>query len=257
MLPILFSIGAFNLYTLGLMFGLGYLLAAFIIWRRLKELSLKEEKVIDFIIVGGVALLFWARLFYIVQNLAEFNFSLGKWVNFNRFPGFSYFGAVFGVTITLFWVARKLKWDFWQIGDEIVFGVLPLMVLAQVGCFLDGSGQGKPTTMPWGIFFPGSLLRRQPLAAFTALIVFLIWIFLLRIEREWRFWEWYKSKANGLILLVFWGLFFASNILLAFLKDSKIYFFLLDLVGSLLGLLVVAVVFYIRSGRKIVIYEKK
>lgn len=257
MLPILFSVGSFSLYTLGLTIGVSFLAAAFIIWRRLKELNLKEEKIIDFIIIASVFSWLTARVFCIIQNWGEFKHIAARWFDFMRFPGFSYFGSIFGLIVISIWYAKKQKLDYWQILDETIYGILPFMIFTQLGCFFDGSGQGKPTTMPWGVFFPGSLVRRQPLSVFTAIALLLIWVLLLRIEREWRFWEWYKSKAQGIVLLIFLGLFFTSNIPLAFLKESRLYFFLLDLLANILGLLIVGVVFYLRSGRKIINYGKK
>jgi phosphatidylglycerol:prolipoprotein diacylglycerol transferase len=257
MLPILFSVGSFNFYTLGLTIGVSYLIAAFTVWRRLRELNLKEEKVIDFIIVSSIFSWLTARIFYIIPNWEEFRHFVVGWFDFMRFPGFSYFGTVIGLVIISAWYAKKQKWDYWQILDEVSYGVLPFMIFVQLGCFFDGSGQGKPTTMPWGVFFPGSLVRRQPLPVFSAIALFLIWILLLKIEREWRFWDWYKSKAQGIILLIFLSLFFAANIPLAFFKDSKIYFLLLDLIINVSGLLIVGAVFYSRSGRKIISHDRK
>jgi phosphatidylglycerol:prolipoprotein diacylglycerol transferase len=52
MLPIIFSVGPATIYTYGFLLAIGVFLESFIIWRRLRDLGLKEEKVIDFLLLG-------------------------------------------------------------------------------------------------------------------------------------------------------------------------------------------------------------
>ena len=124
------------------------------------------------------------------------------------------------------------------------------MVLLQVGSFFDGSVLGKPTGMPWGMYFPGDFIRRQPVSLFSAVLFFLIWLFLLQIERQWRTWKWYKSKADGLVTLAFLGLAFLATFLLAFLEEDALYFLWFKKGVSLLGLLLILGVLLKRSGLK-------
>lgn len=235
MLPVVFSIGPITLYSFAFLLAVAYFLAAFIAWRRLKELGLDEEKVIDFIILAAIFGLGFSKLFFFLEE--------------QNFAGLSFWGGIAGATVVLFWFAKKEKWDLWQIADEITFSLLPLAVLAQVGAFLDGSTTGRPTNMPWGIYFPGNLLRTQPVSLFSAVAFFLIWLFLLRIERRWRIWPWYKSKNNGLVSLLFLGLAFWGNFLVAFWRSSKLYWYWSEIGLSLILAVTAGVVLYRRSGR--------
>ena len=226
MLPVLFSAGPVTFYTFGFFLAVGFFLAAFIVWRRLKDLGFKEEKIIDGIIVSTAAGLLVSRLV---------GTSFGHWFLVGQSSGFSFLGGLAGVILGLFWFCRRQKWDFWRVADEAAFGILPFFFLAQLGAFFDGTGQGRPTNMPWGIFFPGSLVRRHPISLLMAIFLFLIWVFLLKIERQWRTWSWYKSQAPGFIFLAFLGLVFLANFLLAFLKENSLYFYWLEIALSLLG----------------------
>ena len=249
MLPVLFSLGPINFYTLAFLLAIGFFLASFIIWRRLRELGLTEERVIDFILGMAFLGLLFSRLFFIIANFERFRFFLDRWILFYRYPGFSFGGGLLGIFLTWWWFVKKEKWDFWQIGDEITFGFLPFLILAQLGAFFDGSSLGKSTSMPWGVYFPGSLLRRQPVSLFMAILLLLIWFFLLRIERQWRFWDWYKSKASGFICLMGFGLIFLANFLLAFWRDTKVYFYWLEIGLSFLGVVIVSILFYGKARR--------
>lgn len=251
MLPVLFSIGPVTAYTLGVLLAIGFFLNTFIIWRRLIDLGLKEEKVIDMIVYSSIFGLIFSRLFFIIQNFPKFGFFIDRWIFIGRYPGLSFWAGLTGIFLGISLFCKKEKWDFWQVADEAVFGILPMSVLVQIGCFFDGCVVGKPTDMPWGMFFPGNLIRQHPVSLFGAIFFLAIWFFLLRIERQWRMWSWYKSKASGFVFLIFSGLALLFNLPLAFLKETTLYFFPLEISLTFLGVVVSLVIFYKRSGRSL------
>lgn len=237
MLPVIFSVGPVTIYSLSFLVAIGFFLAAFIVWRRLKDLGLDEERVIDFIILASLFGFFCSKLFSFVEK--------------KTFSGFAFGGGLVGVSLTAVLFSKKNRWDLWRITDETIFGVMPLAVLAKIGTFLDGSAPGRPTSMPWGVYFPGSFLRTQPVSIFSALAFFFIWVLLLRIEREWRIWEWHKSKGDGFLTLVFLMLAFLSNFVVAFWRSSGLYWYWTEVSLSFLGTLGSLLLLYIRSGRKL------
>ena len=188
------------------MFVLGDAIASFLIWRRLTDLGYETERVIDFLLLSGLA-----------------GFGLSYLLPLN--------GLVLGFCLILFFF-RRFRWDYWSVLDEVVYGLLPGLILFQLGNFFRGHLPGKPTQLPWGIYFPGDLLRRQPVALYSALGLVLFWLFLKLIERRWRSWSWGKAKV-GLIASLF--LFFLSsiNLLLAFCREMDLYSFWLELVLNL------------------------
>lgn len=250
MRPIFFSIGSVNVYSLGFLLAIGTFLSSFLIWRRLRELGIKEEKTIDFLLALSFLGLIAARIFYIARHFEQFGFFPTRWLLLGRYPGLSFWGGILGFGLALWLFSKRQKWEFWQIADELCFGLLPLLLLSQVGCFFDGCSLGKPTNMFWGVYFPGSFLRRQPVSVFATIFLFLIFLFLIWLERRWRLWIWYKSKASGFICLSFLALLFLANFILAFWRDSKLYFYWSEIFLSLMGLLATVVIFYLRSGRK-------
>lgn len=264
MLSMIFSIGPITIWSLGFLMAVGVFLESFIIWRRLRDLGLKEEKILDFIIVALLWGFLISRLLFILQHFNQFGFHLNRWFLFIRYPGFSFWGWLLGMIATIYWFVKKEKWNFWRIADEVAFGILPFLSLIQFGRFLDGSGFGRSTSMPWGFYFPGTLLKRHPVSLFSAIFIFLIWFLLLRVERYWRTWAWYKDKGGGFIGLVALGLIFLTHIPLAIIKDSKIYFYWSEIGLMIIAFLAIATLFYIRSGRNLKnfllkrrIYEKE
>jgi len=246
MLPVLFTIGPITVYTFGFFLGIGVFFTAFIIWRRLKELGIREEKIIDEIIFCQFLGLFFSRVFFIIKNFSEFGLIFNRWILIGLFPGLSFWGWLIGIFFGLFLFSRWQKWDFWRIADEVAFGILPFLFLFQMGAFFDGSGVGKPTSLPWGIFFPGSMVRQNPVSLIMAIFIFFIWLFLLQIERQWRTWSWYKSQKPGFITLSFWGLLCLVNLPLAFLKENRLYFFLIDIFLSFGGVVLSATLIWLK-----------
>jgi len=251
MLPVLFSIGPITIYTFAFfLLGLGFFLASFLVWRRLRDLGFNEEKIIDFLLLASLVAFVSARLGFVLTHWPDFGFSLEKWFLVSRFPGLSFWGGVLGGSGALIRFCRRNRWPFWRVADEVTLGFLPFSVLIQLGCFFDGCCLGASTSLPWGMFYWDDLVRRQPVSLFGAVGFFLIWVFLLKIEREWRTWSWYKSKAEGFISLSFLALAFLVTFLLAFLEAGRLYFLLLKRGGAFLGFLVVLGIFYRRSGIK-------
>ncbi len=251
MYPALLTIGPVTIYTFSLFLFLGFFLATFLIWRRLKEQGWLEESILDFLFLATFLGIIFGRIVFIVTHFELFGFSVVRFFLINRFPGFSFWGGLLGAFLAMFYYIRKNRWDFWRVLDEVVFGLAPFAVLFHLGCFFDGCQLGRETSALWGVFFPGSLLRRQPVSLFEALAFFIIWLFLLRIERRWRTWEWYKSHAEGFLSLVFFILAFFFSFWLAFLEAGKVYWLYFKQLSSLILVAGAVVLLYRLSSRKI------
>ncbi len=248
MWSVIFSTKIFSLYTFGFLLALGVFLEIFIIWRRLKDLGLKEERILDFLMMSLLLGFLFSRLLFIVQNFHSFGWLPSRWLLFVRFPGFSFWGWSVGLLVALLWFAKREKWEFWRVADETIFGLLPFLFFFQIASFLDGSGFGRTTEMPWGIYFPGVLLKRHPLSLFSAVAIFLIWLFLLKIERQWRIWPWYKKKQGSFISLSALVLLFLTHLPLAFLRDVGLYFYWLGVGLTAIGLIASIILFLLNAG---------
>lgn len=235
MLPVLFSVGSITIYSFGFCLAIGFFLAAFVVWRRLRELGLNEEKIIDFILLASLLAFFFAKVILILGS--------------SGFSNLVFWAVLLAIELSLLWLTRREKGNFWQMADEITFGLLPFLVLFNAGTFLDGSAVGKPTNLPWGMYFPGSFLRRQPVSLFSAVGFLLIWFVLLQIERQWRVWPWYKSKKAGLVHLSFLGLSGLVSFLVAFWRHSEVYWSWLEISLSLVVTLLAVGLLFFRSGR--------
>lgn len=156
MLPELFSIGPFTVYSYGLMTAIGIISAVFLGEWLVKKRNLAEDGFIMGLgiacVIGGYAsskLLFWITILpEILENPA-------KILDFSN--GFVVFGGLIGGTLTGFFYCKKKKKNFWKIFDVVA----PLVALAQffgrIGCFLAGCCYGLPTDSACGVVFRNSL----------------------------------------------------------------------------------------------------
>lgn len=248
MFPILFSAGPFTVYSFGVLLATGFFLFSFSGWRRLKDQGFNQEKIIDLFLLLAFFGLLGARLVFFLRPESRVSLSLIDLLTINRRPGLSFWGGLTAALLVLKYYCKKHRWDFWRVADELTFAFLPMTILWRVGCFLSGSPVGLPTGGFWGLFFPGDLIRRQPVSLFAAVWYLALWFFLLRVERSWRTWKWYRSSQPGVIALTFLGSAMGGGFLLAFITQNPLYYARWSQVLSLLGIASVLVIVYRRSG---------
>jgi phosphatidylglycerol:prolipoprotein diacylglycerol transferase len=199
MLPVLFSIGSVKIYSFGVLLAIGFFGFGFLSWRRLRDLGFDQEKIVDlFFQIVFFGFLFARFLFWLFAGQGLKLIPKEFWL-VGKTPGLSFWGFVAGGIAVLKVFSKKQRWDIWKVADELTLAFLPLAILWQAGLFLSGAPLGRPTGAVWGLFFPGDLIRRQPVSLFALLLSLFVLGFLLKIERSWRTWRWYPSGRPGLI----------------------------------------------------------
>ena len=155
MLPKLFSIGPFTLYSYGLMTAIGIFAAVGLGEYLMKKTKLAEEGFllgmgID-CVIGGYAcskLLFW------LTTLPEIMKNPKLLLNFST--GYVVYGGLIGGVLTGYFYCRKKGIDFWKVFDLTVPAVALAQFFGRIGCFLAGCCYGKPTESALGVIFHNS-----------------------------------------------------------------------------------------------------
>ena len=163
-------------------------------------------------------LLFWAmlgvilggRLGYVLfYNLEQY---LADPVGIVRLwdGGMSFHGGVIGVTLAIWWIARRNQLSFLRICDYVACVVPIGMLLGRLANFVNGELWGRVTDVRWAMTFPcdlpapagecvSSMLARHPSQLYQAGLEGLFMLLLM----SWLFWR-TKARYNpGMLVGIF------------------------------------------------------
>ena len=151
MYPVLFKIGPFSIYSFGLMMGLGFLTASYILTKELRRKGLDAN-------LGNTITLF-ALIFGIAGSKMLFLFE--NWEEFVRDPmnafspgGLTWYGGLILATAVIYVYTRRKNLPFWKICDAAAPGLMLGYGIARIGCHLAGDGDyGVPTDLPWATVY--------------------------------------------------------------------------------------------------------
>jgi len=163
--PILWSIGPLAVRWYGLMYVVGFI--AFIVLGKLRVRrglghGVEARDVDDMLIYGVVGVILGGRLGYVLFYKPGYYLShpaeiLQVWTGGMSFHG-GFVGVMLGIAVFC-WV-RKRRWLSTM---DFVAPLVPIGLAAgRLGNFINGELPGRPTDVPWGMWFPQH--DPQPLA---------------------------------------------------------------------------------------------
>jgi len=149
MIPILFKIGPFPIYSFGLMLGIGFLLGSYILSLELKRKKMDPEIASTITILAVIFGIAGAKLLFLIE---EWQFFIRNPIGEAFSPGGLtwYGGFVLGMTAVTIYVRRK-RIPFLKVWDGLAMGLILAYGVSRIGCHLSGDGDyGFPTSLPWG-----------------------------------------------------------------------------------------------------------
>lgn len=241
MYPVLLQIGPVTIYSLWIFLALAIFLSLLIVnklskFRMVKLAFLSENSLLIFFFG-----LIMARIFFIIFNFGYFwetTINEGNYFEILHIwdKGLSIWGALFGIALSLYLLARKQKEDFLAWSDILSISVLFGMTLANIGAFLDGRNYGTPTDLPWGVLFETSqfAVPIHPVQLYAAIYTLIIGALLIHFFNHRLF------KTGGIITFAAITAYCFCRFLEEFIRGDE-SFLLFDLIRvgqifSLLGL---------------------
>ncbi len=239
MLPVLFSIGSFHLYSFSIFLILAWCVWSFFFWRYLRNLAVKEDTIFDIMFYTTIVSFFVSRAFYVGTHIPLFSDGWLKVVALWVQPGLSFTGALIGGVIVSILLGLRYKVRIAYILDGLTHALSWSFLIASIGSFLDGSVVGKITTLPWAVRYIGHIGTRHPIQLYEilgmAVIIFICWHF--------------RTIKTS---IVFFLLFATAMFLFEFFVESDVYWGSLSvnqwvyvgIIGQAIG------AFYVRGGGK-------
>ncbi len=154
--PILFKVGSLEIRYYSLMYLVAMTLSFFLLTREAsrKKIPLSKNEILNLILFSVFGGILGARLYYVGFQWEYFSSHLIEIPAIKRGGLASHGGFIAGFIVAYFYL-RYHKVSVWRICDSVI----PLIVLGEAcvrfGNFMNGEAHGQPTTLPWGIVFPG------------------------------------------------------------------------------------------------------
>ncbi len=183
--PVAFSLGPLTVRWYGIAYVLGFVCAAFVIWRTAKrwKVRISDDALMTIMLCACVGIILGARLGYCLfygaghylQNPAEIlAFSNG---------GMSFHGGLIGALLGGILAAKLTGIPYLTLADIAVIGAPLGLFFGRCANFINGELWGAPTDVPWGVVFAnaGGVARHpsQLYEAFLEGIVIFVVLFVL------------------------------------------------------------------------------
>lgn len=152
--PIAFDLFGHPVHWYGIMAGIGFLSAVFVMQRRRDYAQITEDQLINIAVWTMVAGILGARTYYVIANYSLFS-DRPFWKIFAIWEGgLVYYGGFLLAGLFLFFYCMKQKLSVARITDLFSIG-LPLgHFFGRIGCFLQGCCFGAPTDSFFGFSYP-------------------------------------------------------------------------------------------------------
>ena len=149
MYPELFKIGPFTVYSYGLMLGIAFIVASYILSKEFERRKLDQNLATEITLLAIVFGIIGSKLFHLFENWDAFlndpmmAFSPG---------GLTFYGGLILAIIAILIYARRKKIPFLVIADATSPSLILAYGIGRIGCHLAGDGDyGIPTKLPWGV----------------------------------------------------------------------------------------------------------
>lgn len=149
MLPVLFEIGPVKIYSFGLMMGISFILANYLLVKEFKRKKIKPEYASNITLIALIAGVAGSKLLHLLENWGDF---LANPIGMAFSPGgLTFYGGFILAALSIYFYAKKVKIKFLVFADAISPALMLAYGVARIGCHLAGDGDyGFPTTLPWG-----------------------------------------------------------------------------------------------------------
>jgi phosphatidylglycerol---prolipoprotein diacylglyceryl transferase len=166
MIPVLFKIGPFTIYSYGLMMALGFLAADYVIALEFGRRGYNPERASTLVICAAIGGLAGSRLLDVFNNLPEY-LADPRSIIFSG-SGFVWYGGLGGGLLAAWVVARHYRIPFLTMADVCGPALAVGQAIGRIGCQLSGDGDwGLPSKVPWAMAYPRAIVGWNPQTVLT------------------------------------------------------------------------------------------
>lgn len=169
MYPELFHIGPFTVYSYGLMLGIAFLVASWLLNKELERKNINKSYGTEITLLAIVFGIVGSKFFHLLENFSEFVKDPVR-MAFNP-GGLTFYGGLILAVIAVVIYTRRKNIPFLFLADAAAPALALAYGIGRIGCHLAGDGDyGIPTTLPWGTNYangtvpPSAMFRGSEIA---------------------------------------------------------------------------------------------
>src|SRR3989344_3057533 len=167
--PTILHLGPLEIRWYGVMYVLAFLAVYYFAKSAIKQgkLKLTEKQLDDLLGLLVISMIVGARLFYAIFYVWQ--------------GGLSFHGGFIAMLLAAWWFCKKHSLRLLQLADIFCVPLALGNAFGRIGNFINGELYGIPTSLPWGIVFPGTAQARHPTQLYEVaynIIIFAVLYFL-------------------------------------------------------------------------------
>ena len=217
-----------TVYILSLFVVLAYFWYCFVVYKKGLEFRYTAETLYDLVLLSGALGWLFARLGFAIEHFSVFKVNFLRLVLLSEYPGYNYLGLVIGLVLAVTILARREEIKSYEGLDLLGLGLPGAMAFERLGRVFSGEVR---------------LVWQLPVELLQALVWLLVFVWLWRLEKEYRTFSWYRFRRTQARPGFIFGSFLFLSGLVMMLSNS----WPLGLFGLILG----AIIIYGRSGRSL------
>ena len=152
-----FSIGSFEIKWYGLLIATGFLLAVIYAMVMCKKMNINRSRLLDTIIVGLIAGVIGARLYYVIFYPGDKFIKDPISIFYIHEGGLGIYGGIIGALLVGGLFAKFRKQNVLAVLDIGVLGFLIGQAIGRWGNFVNQEAFGGPISLPWGMVSENTL----------------------------------------------------------------------------------------------------
>ena len=220
--PVAFHIGQKEVYWYALIILTGFLLGTLFVLGSCEKRGVKKDNVWDIALIGLVAGIIGARIYYVLFALDEFNSFFEMLEIWNG--GLAIYGGIIGAVISTFVYCRVKKLNTANVFDVCCPGLFIGQAIGRFGNFVNAEVYGHETNSLFGMSINGGA-PVHPLFLYESLWN-LVGLLILAVFRD-------KKKADGQVFCfyIFW--YALGRLFLEGMRDTD---YILYVIPNILGI---------------------
>lgn len=212
--PILLKAGSVNVYTYGALVAVGFMLAAWLIYRDAPPFGIPGARLVDGLLFMLITGIIGARVLYIAVNLDYYLSNPLEMIDLSR-GGLIWYGGFFLAMAFLAVYSKLLKLSFLDFTDALAPYIALAHAIGRIGCFFNGCcfGLEAPRALLFTVTFPGDCVQRYPTQIYGSLALIAIYLIL----RAWQ----YRRHFIGEITAAYCLLYSVKRFIIEFFRGDN------------------------------------